>query len=293
MGPPPFNNGQALRALFEHPEQWPETRANVDVLLYADHLLKKQFSDDELRAWLPRLKEWNIKFALEVGAIKEWGPTGAKCFAAQRPMWERIERCGGEIYAIAMDEPLLCVRKHLKEKQSDEYAVEETAVFIALVREHFPQILIGDIETYPSLSIEENIQWIEALNKRLAEKQVRGLDFYRLDVNWVEFTVFNRGSWPEVRKLEQYCRGRRLPFGLIYWASGYPALARRNLASDETWYVSLLGQGYDYALVQGRPDHYVLQSWIEAPAVTLPETAEFTFTRSVLDFTRKFVKPSP
>jgi len=135
---------------------------------------------------------------------------------------------------------------------------------------------------------------VNAYEKRLAELKVRGLDFYRLDVNWAEFVVFNRGSWPEVKRLEQYCRQRKLPFSLIYWASGYPTLAGRGLADDSTWYVSIMQQGYDYALVQGAPDQYVIESWVEAPSRSSPETDPFTFTRSVLDFSRRFAKqPSP
>ena len=52
MGPPAFNDGRALRELFERPDEWRETRSLVDVVLYADLQFKKQFTDDELRAWL-------------------------------------------------------------------------------------------------------------------------------------------------------------------------------------------------------------------------------------------------
>ncbi len=203
-------------------------------------------------------------------------------------MWERFRKLGGQISAIAMDEPLLCCRKHIH--KSDAYAVQETASFIAQVRRHYPDMLIGDIETYPSIPLEDHFWWLEALDKRLAELDVRGLDFYRLDVNWAEFIVFNRGSWPEVKKLQQRCRQRKLPFSLIYWASSYPALAQRKLADDATWYVAVMQQGYDYALVGGAPDQYVIQSWLETPAHSTPETAEWSLTRSVLDFSRRFVK---
>jgi len=291
MAPPSYHNGKCFRELFEKPDAWRQTRADVDVLMYADHWLHKQFTDDELRVWFSQLRQWRLKFALEVGAVKPWGTTGEKTFQVQRPMWDRFGRLGGEIHAIAMDEPLLCCRKHIHE--SDDYAVRETANFIALVRKHYPEMLIGDVETYPSIPLEDHFRWIDALEKRLAKLQVRGLDFYRLDVNWAEFVVFNRGSWPEVKKLEQHCRQRKLPFSLIYWASGYPALAKRGLADDSTWYVSVMQQGYDYALVQGSPDQYVIESWVEGPSRSTPETDEFTFTRSVLDFTRRFVKRSP
>jgi hypothetical protein len=288
MGPPASDNGACLRALFAHPDQWQQTRALVDVLLYADHQLNRQFTDDELRAYFTTLQTWKTKLALEVGAVKEWGITGTNTFTKQRPMWDRFQRLGGNIYAIAMDEPLLCVRHSLK--KTDDYAVQETASFIALVRQHYPQVLIGDIETYPSTPFADHLWWIDALQKRLAEMNVRGLDFYRLDVNWVEFNVFGRGSWPEVKKLEQECRKRKLPFSLIYWASDYPAMKKRGLADDSTWYVSILRQGYDYALVNGAPDQVVIESWVGAPSQGVPETGDFTFTRSVRDFVKKFVK---
>jgi hypothetical protein len=287
MYPPARREGACFRELFEHPDQWKETRAAVDVLGYADHNLDRQFSDDQLRAWLPRLRAWGMKLELEVGAVKPWGTTGRRTFEVQRPMWDRVQRLGGSIYAIAMDEPLSAARHEIH--QPDDYAVEETADFIARVREHYPQVLIGDIEPYPSVPLADLVRWIESLEKRLAARRVRGLDFYRLDVDWVVLTVANRGSWQEVKTLERDCRRRGLPFSLIYWAADYPAMQRRGLADDATWYVSTLQQGYDYALVDGAPDQYVIESWVDGPPHALPETDQFSFTRSVLDFSRKFV----
>jgi hypothetical protein len=289
MCPPAFDGGKHFAELFEKPDEWQQTRQAIDVLGYSDLNLKKHFSDEQLQTWLPKLNEWGIKLGLEVGAIKAWGQTGEKDFKAEQPIWQWIERSGGKIHAIAMDEPLCCCRKEIH--QPDDYAVRETANYIAMVRKHYPQMLIGEIEPYPFIPLTEQMVWIEALEKRLAELQVRGLDFYRLDVNWVEFNVQSRGSWREVRKLEQYCRKRKLPFSLIYWASGYPALEHRGLADDAASYVSIMQQGYDYALVDGSPDQIVVQSWIDAPSRSLPETADYTFARTMLDFTRRFAQP--
>ena len=288
MHPPSHDGGRCFRELFEKPEQWTETRSLIDVLGYADHVLNKQFTDAQLRTWLPMLRRWGIKLSLEVGAVKPWAVTGEKAFRVERPMWDRAERLGGSIYAIAMDEPLCCARKEIH--KPDDYAVRETANFIALVRKHYPKVMVGDIEPYPFIPLADLLRWIEALEKRLAEMGVRGLDFFRLDVNWVEFTVHNRGSWREVKKLETWCRRRRMPFSLIYWASDYPEMKRRRLADDATWYVSIMRQGYDYAAVGGAPNQFVIESWIGAPSRCVPETGDFTFTRSVRDFSRRFVK---
>lgn len=67
-------------------------------------------------------------------------------------------------------------------------------------------------------------------------------------------------------------------------------LDRQFTADDSMWYVSIMQQGYDYAMVQGRPDQYVIESWIESPSKSTPESEQWTFTRSVLDFVKKFVK---
>jgi len=289
MSPSGREKGKAFRELFERPDDWKETRAMVDVLFCTDLSYQNNFKDDaELTKWFAQAKAWNLKLAMEVDAIKEWGKKGAECFAKEQKNWERIQKLGANIYAVAMDEPLVCTREHIHE--SDEYAVEETANYVTEVRKHYPEMLVGDIEAYPSTSVEEHEHWIEAVNKRLAEKGVRGLDFYRLDVDWLRFNAEQKGSWKDLRRLEIWCKQHKMPFQLIYWASGYPAATKRGLADDSTWYTAIMQQGYDYALIDGKPDAYVIESWIDAPPQCVPDSAEWTFTRSVRDFARKFVE---
>lgn len=288
MVPPSHEKGRSLRELFEKPAAWQAARAKVQVLGYADHQLNRQFTDAELGRWLPMLGRWGLKLGLEVGAVKEWAPTGAQAFAAQQPMWERFRRLGGRIHAIALDEPLCCTRQVLK--KPDAYAVTETADFIARVRKAYPDVLIGDIEAYPYIPLEEMKAWIDALEAELARRGVRGMDFFRLDVDWVSFTLAGRGSWQEVRKIEEHCRARKLPFSLIYWASDQPHLERAGLATEATWHESITRQALDYALVGGKPDEMVIESWIPAPPRATPDSDPTTFAGSVLDFTQRFVK---
>ncbi len=289
MMPPADRGGRCFSELFTQPDLWEETRSRVNVIGYADHNLNRQFTDDQLRKWMAMLDKWDLQFALEVGAVKPWGVTGEATFQAQSPMWDRFQSLGARIYAIAMDEPLCCVRKDLK--KADEYAVEQTAQFMALVRRNYPGIRIGDIEPYPFIPLADLTEWIDALETRLSELNVAGLDFFRLDVDWINFTIRNQGNWGEVKKLETFCRDRGLPFSLIYWAADYPHLQRLNLADDATWYISVMRQGSDYALVDGSPDEYVIESWVGAPLRSVPETERWTFTHSVRDFCRRFVKP--
>lgn len=286
MAPPSAFDGKCFRELFTSPDGWKDTRSEVDVLFYADHMLNKQFKDDELRKWFGMMSNWNLKFGLEVGAVKEWGTTGQTTFDIERKMWDRFTALGANISAIALDEPLACVRNNLK--KPDEYAVEETANFIALVRKNYPDIKIGDIEPYPFFTSAELLWWVDALQKRLAEKNVRGLDFFRIDPDWVNFVTAAKGSWPDLKQVELGCREMGIPFSLIYWAADYPQLERMGIADDSTWYVSTIQQGYDYALVGGDPDECVIESWVSAPSKSVPDKGGFTFTQSVLDFSKRF-----
>lgn len=279
MMTPSYDNGRCFRALFEHPEQWAETRSLIAGIGYADHCLRRQFTDDELRAWLPKLRQWNLGFELEVGAIKEWAKTGDGCFKAQDPNWQRFEQLGARIYGIAMDEPLCAARKL---KETDAYAVEETAKFIALVRKQHPTYMVGDIEPYPFLSCNEIISFVDGVNARLKEMGVRGLDFLRIDPDWAH----PRCSWPEVKAIESECRRRHLKFSLIYWAADWPSLRRQKLADDSTWYASVIYQTHAYDAAGGAPDECMVESWLETPTATVPDSAGFTFTQSVRDFAR-------
>jgi hypothetical protein len=51
-------------------------------------------------------------------------------------------------------------------------------------------------------------------------------------------------------------------------------------------------QAADYAATGAKPDQYVIESWVGAPAAIVPETGENTFSRSTLDLYNKYVKGS-
>ena len=291
MMPPWRANGQAWRVLFENPSAWAETRKHIQVIGCADHNLNRQFTDAELRLWLPMITRWGLQLGLEVGVIKEWGPTGDLSFAAGSKMWDRFQKLGGKITSLAMDEPLCFTRQSLK--KPDTYAIEQTARFVQLVRQKYPDIAIGDVEPYPFLSRTELLTFVDGVNARLKSAGLKGLDYLRLDVDWNHFTIGNAilpGNWPDVRRLEQECRQRGVRFSLIYWDADYDRMKQLSLADDSTWYIGIMRQGADYAFVDGNPDEYVIESWVDAPARTLPDSEPWSFTRSVLDFCKKYAE---
>jgi hypothetical protein len=285
IGPP----GDSIRELFDHPNEWSRTRARTGAILCTDHILA-HFSDEELRKWFGLMRSWGISLELEVGAIKEWGPSAEDTFRAEKPIWDRAVRLGADIKSIAMDEPLVASRAMLH--RPDDYAVVQTAQFVSLVRNSYPAIRIGDIEPYPAIPLGDHVSWVNQLQERLQQQHVRSLDFYRLDVDWVSFAKTGRGNWRDVSSLVTTLRTAHLPVSMIYWASGYPSEKAEGIAGNDTWYVEVLGQGYDVADAGIAPDQFVVESWIEAPDRIVPENQEFTFTRSVLDLARKHNVPS-
>lgn len=278
--------GDGFRQLFEHPDQWQRARAMTDELLYADHNLAR-FSDSDLKEWFAMMRNWHIPLELEVGAIKGWGPTAEDTFHAEQPMWNRFIRLGADLNSIAMDEPLAASRYILH--KPDAYAYTQTVRFIEMARENYPGLRIGDIEPYPGIPENDHTAWLRGLQERLRQDHVRGLDFYRVDADWVAFTKTEQGSWKGVASLAATVRNIGVPFSLIYWASGYPSEMASGVAGEDTWYIEVLGQGYAVSDVGSPPDQFVLESWIGAPKQTVPETGDFTFMRSVLDFGRKFL----
>ena len=294
IAPPSISpsEGSAMRDLFLNEDSWTETRLCVTGLLYADHALERQFTETELRSWFNQMTKWGIKLDLEVGAVKPWGVTGARAFEIGRRKWSRLLELGAPIHALLLDEPRTAARKlaqsgRIATDNSDEYALRETVSFISSLRRNYPDFQVGIIDTFPEHSASDQIRWLDALQKRLAKENVRGIEFWRIDVDWANFTV-GRGDWAMVKHIETEVRHRRVQFGLIYWAADYPAMNRIGIADDSTWYVGLMQQGYDYAAVAGRPDQYVIESWIGVPKRSIPEAAEWSFSRSVRDFCRKF-----
>lgn len=284
----------ALRDFYLHPDDWKQTRAaitakTVGVFGSTCYKMNKAFTPDEMHQFGQMLKGWNIKFGLEVESVQGTPDrkTGQAAFDHERKGWDNIEAAGLPIYAVAMDEPY-CKEVFIRHLPREE-AIEGTANFIALVREHYPGVQIGDIEPYPSLAVSDLVAWVKALQARLAEMHVRGIDFFRLDYDWTHLIVDNHSNFHDIKHLEVACRDIGVPFSLVYMSAPYGYYQKMGISDDDFWYIGVMWQGYAYALVNGDPDQYVLESWIGTPSTGTPENNPNSFSHSVLDFCNKFV----
>jgi hypothetical protein len=136
------------------------------------------------------------------------------------------------------------------------------------------------------------MKWISELQAALEQLKVRGLDFYRLDPDWVAFKQPGIGSWRDVEAIHMFCRSQSVPFSLIYWASDYPEKEQRHLEQGSSWIEGVMTEGAAFAALRDPPEQFVVESWVEAPARAVPDSNPDTFTGSVLELARRVIKQS-
>ncbi len=200
-------------------------------------------------------------------------------------MWDRFQRLGASISAVAMDEPLTASREMLHKPTS--YAEHETTIFVSLVRQKYKEVRVGDIEPYPSLPLQTHKHWLRELGQQLNSAGGRSLDFYRLDVDWFYMTIRHVGNWKEVRAIQRAANDENASFSLIYWAAGYPAAKAAGTATEETWNTEILDEASAFSKAGGKSDQIVVESWIQTPSISVPEESPISFTRSILDLADK------
>jgi hypothetical protein len=261
--------------LLSHPADWRSTHGNINTIIYADHNFNQE-TDETMRRWFSAMAAQGLRLELEVGAIKRWAPTSEKVFEIEEVVWDRINRLGGNIKSIAMDEPLVAAIDSFH--QSEIFAVNETAKFVLLVRQKYPDIEIGDVESYPFSSLAEHMSWIDHLNKKLSDIGVRGLDFYRVDPDWNAFP--SRGNWSDVTSLASFCGSRGLKSSLIFWSATAPA-HRNDSQADFVWHDGLMTEANAIKEAHGRFDQMVVESWVGLPKVAIPEDDPYSFTGSL------------
>jgi len=265
-----------LSELVSHTDQWAPLRARVGGIIHSDHGFN-EVSDETLRTLFAVMASQKISLELEVGAVKKWSPDGARTFEIERVVWDRVIHLGAHVVSLAMDEPLVSAISDLH--RSPEYAAQEVARFVSLVRRNYPDLLIGDIEAYPFTSVAAHARWIDQVNEKLRQLGVPPLDFYRIDPDFAAFP--SKGNWTEVADIVGACRRRHLPSSVILWAAT-AAGHSQDPASDRAWFDGLLNEANQLRVTRIRPDQVVVESWIRLPSRALPESDPLTFTGSAM-----------
>jgi hypothetical protein len=276
--------------LFNPDAPWREAASHVKVFkLYASYLSRAP--QGEVDAIVSDLNRRQIAIALETGAMNI-GPksTNPPCGGLgqvegygtpqlAKSNSEKIKKAGGVIRFIAMDEPLW-FGHYFKGKPGGQPGCRSSIPeIVGLIKatlgvylEEFPQVVIGDIEP---TDVAEQDRWKDDLSawaSGFSGEMGRPLAFMHLDVPFLR---------PDEERyaVEFYRYVVDLKQRHLIGAIGVIYDGTRADTSDESWiqdakeHIRLLEDKDGM-----RPDHVLIQSWMEYPQHSLPDSSPSSLT---------------
>lgn len=232
-------------------------------------------TDDQLRTLIDGLKRRHIALAVELAMLVGTERCGITVEGYASPngvetLARRINKFGGEIDYVAMDEPVWMghvakgvthpeIRGAVRCEDSVADLVDQIVPKVAILREIFPNVQIGDIDPvhgrYPS-----EIDDLTTFADLFRNKTNIPLSFVHADISW-------DSNWqPLLRELAERMHSRGISVGVI--CNG-DAKELRN----EAWIAQALQRCQTIAADPNiRPDQLIVQSWYPAPTKMLPET---------------------
>jgi hypothetical protein len=256
-------------SLFSPTAPWTTAASHIQVFkLYGEWVLDA--SDQDLLRVVSDLGSRHIRLAVEAGPLTATADCGASVEGFAGPatgarIARRIQQAGGTLDYVALDEPFAF--GHLYDgvnacHWSEQKVIDQVIGFGRAIRKVFPGAQIGDIEPlWAGTGASDLKGWIRAYAKATGSD----FPFFHFDVD------FTRPDWPDVaRQLEETCRARGIPFGMIYIGQG---------DTDQAFAASEQDRFATYeAKAGGQPDQVIFQSWVDKPDHVLPETTPGTFT---------------
>jgi hypothetical protein len=280
--------------LFQVPSEWPRALRVVDVFkFYQQHTDPRPNSVvgpntyDALAqagAFRTVTRTWGKKIALEVGAVKEF-----YCTPDDRGMQEAIdatlasiravERAGGRVSYLAMDEPFLSGLSARCGGPSLLPTADRLAVYMKGVGRVAPGARIGLIEAYPSFNVDQFTEMIRLMRERGVAPA-----FLHADVDLRAMRPGRDDFSRDMHRLADSAAGSGLAFGIIIW--GENGNADALFAAD----AMKLEQAVESAFStwDALPPHLIVQSWAESSSglritpTNLPETRPDTHTELLL-----------
>jgi len=252
-----------LLDLFNAPSLWQRSRAYIDVLKFGPMQVSTSsipkvntYSDLVKADAFRKLKNWRISVAIEAPAIKEWDCSGNFPAKVTLEYIRNVRSAGGAVQFIAMDEPLVSGFRscHLT---FDEIAARTTTYVKAVLNDSSlstadRNMKFGDIEPYPSFSIDQLQQWVNALQSSGLKPDFLHLD---VDVNDVELhPQFDLAT--DLRLLKAFLQSKNIPFGVILWSGRNPE------SSDQSYYDHVIDFVRRVHLAIDTSEQLIFQSWV-------------------------------
>ena len=252
--------------LFTPGAAWSKSAPHVNVFMINAGVVLHE-PDNEVRSLFADLKRRHITLGIEMALLSGKGPDGKaqECGVGiegfgspdtAKVVANRIQRNGGELAYVAMDEPLW-YGHHFAGKNSCQWSMERVAQDmtsrIADLRAAFPNVQIGDVEpvgtAQPADWIQEITEWAHVYQRVTGGKLV----FFHADVAWTAPIWRQQFSAAKSR-----LQAEGIKFGVIYDGGG-----AGKQESDELWTQEAEQR---FRMVESTPslipDEVVFQTWV-------------------------------
>ena len=254
--------------LFGPGAPWSKAAGRVGIFKIYASWVQNYATPEQLQQVVRGVADRGLALGLEIGAFAAGAECGAgvEGFDASLDTIRRIHAVGGRVDVVAFDEPLAGAVFYDGRNAchwSTERAADEAARFVRQLRTIVPGVMVGDIEpAWSSISADDLARWLDAYQQAAGEP----FGFLHLDADW------GRADWADVfLATEQAARARGVAFAPMYNGG--------DASTDKAWADLAMQRAYTYETVHGgRPDHVVLQSWMDHPDRVLPESDPTTFT---------------
>lgn len=239
--------------LFDHPEQWPTVRENIDLFGFHGWSLITPGSYNDLAGRniianfiavdaFAKLATWGIGVHIEgwcdfrhydpqsddgCESLESWG---ARWAAYNSAMIDAVEENGGTVASLAMHEPLIVLRGDGYPCPADDIqqAAEAAAYSVALLKSAHPDVMVGNLIVYKvsaldgtilvdsGFSVDEIKEFVEA-----AKSAGWSMPYLWLDVNggliqqstYLGVPVDPRGDFQE---LQSFCHDQDVRLGVFF-----------------------------------------------------------------------------
>ena len=268
----PFIGSEDFMALFTPESPWEDAASHIQVFKLYGEWVAYNATDAQLKQVVDDLRRRGMALAVEAGALDAPADCGQNVegFAGLQEgnlIADRIERAGGRIDVIALDEPFFFAHAY-DGPNACHWPAERIArgvdAYIQAMTDRFPGVVIGDTEPFAGSTTPEAYRdWLTTF------RGVAGYDlaFLHMDFDW------SRSDWSqEALQMEAYGRDLGIPVGMIYIGNGADP--------DDATYVAVSGERILHHQFEdgGRPDQILFQSWVDKPDHVLPESDPTTFT---------------
>jgi hypothetical protein len=263
--------------LFTEEAAWQKASAAVQIIRLYPVWLESYATPAQIEDVLADIQRRGMAISYEAGPLTEtercnaatlegfWGAPAARRIA------RRIADAGGVLYSMDLEHGFDAGTYYDPACQrTPQEIAQDSARTISVVRETFPDVKVGSIET-ADLDVDAVAAWLAAYREATGQE----LDYFHLDIN------FSRPDWAQrAREIEEYVRSRGVEFGIIYFGDVEDA-------SDAEWLDHAEQRFVEYEVVNGgEPDHVIFQSWHEHPQKLFPETDQDAFTNLILRYLR-------